>query len=106
MPPPYAIIFAAAEVAPWLPKILETVHRLSSGFSIVLATDGFTEQNERKIWENFLFKHDTLSKIKYSRGSPKSDILQLLTQLKQRVESIVVIDRQSGQGFDHLLRKI
>ena len=102
----YCIIFAAAEVAPWLPKILETVHRLSSGFSIVLATDGFTEQNERKIWENFLFKHDTLSKIKYSRGSPKSDILQLLTQLKQRVESIVVIDRQSGQGFDHLLRRI
>ena len=102
----YCIIFAAAEVAPWLPKILETAQLLSSGFSIVLATDGFTEQNERKIWENLLFKNDALPKIESNKGSPKSDILGLLTELKQRVESIVVIDRQSGQGFDHLLRRI
>ena len=72
----------------------------------MLATDGFTGVKERKIWEDLLFKQDKSSKNRGNSSSPKSDILRLLTELKQRVESVIVIDRQSGQGFDHLLRKI
>ena len=102
----YCIIFAAAEIAPWLPKVLDTVSSVSNGFSIVLATDGFTGVKERKIWEDLLFKQDKYSKNRSKSSSPKSDILRLLTELKQRVESVIVIDRQSGQGFDHLLRRI
>ncbi len=102
----YCIIFAAAEIAPWLPKVLDTVSSLPNGFSIVLATDGFKGVKERKIWENLLFKQDKYLMNKGNSSSPKSDILRLLTELKQRVESVIVIDRQSGQGFDHLLRRI
>ena len=102
----YCIIFAAAEIAPWLPKVLDTVSSLSNGFSIVLATDGFKGVKERKIWENLLFKQDKDSMNKGNGSTQKSDILRLLTELKQRVESVIVIDRQSGQVFDHLLRRI
>ena len=102
----YCIIFAAAEIAPWLPKVLSTVSSFPNGFSIVLATDGFTGVKERKIWEDLLFKQDKYSKNKENSISAKSDILRLLTELKQRVESVIVIDRKSGQGFDHLLRRI
>ena len=102
----YCIIFAAAEIAPWLPKVLGTVSSSPNGFSIVLATDGFIEVKEREIWEDLLFKQDKYSKNKENSISAKSDILRLLTELKQRVESVIVIDRKSGQGFDHLLRRI
>ena len=102
----YCIIFAAAEIAPWLPKLLNTVYSSSSNFSIVLATDGFEEQKKTQIWKNLMFNQNAYSKTKVNEGSPKSDIFRLLTELKQRVESVIVIDRKSGQGFDHLLRRI
>ena len=102
----HCIVFASAETASWLPKLTKTVHSLSSGFSAVLAIDGFEEQQEQKLWKKLLFRSLPDSNKETGKGSSKSDILRLLTQLSQLVESVVLIDRRTGHSFDKQFRKV
>ena len=36
----------------------------------------------------------------------RAELLDLLTEIGQQVESTVVIDRETGLGFDRFLRKV
>ena len=102
----HCIVFAAAELAPWLPQLKNTIGRYSGQFTLVIATDGFNEETSQVIWRKLLFKEsaDSLKATKY--GSSRQELLKLLTELGQLVESTLVVDRKTGFSFDKRLRKV
>jgi hypothetical protein len=102
----HCIVFAAAEFAPWFEQLKKTISRFPGRFSLVLATDGFNETGQLKLWERLLLQDDPArDKGKGIRGS-RADLLKLLTALGQLVESTVVVDRKTGLSFDQNLRKV
>ena len=64
------------------------------------------EQQEQKLWKKLLFRSLPDSNKETGKGSSKIDILRLLTQLSQLVESVVLIDRRTGHSFDKQFRKV
>lgn len=104
----HCIVFAAAEIAPWFEHLKKSIGRFPGRFSLVLATDGFNETEQVKLWQRLLLQEDPAgedsngSKI----GGSRADLLKLLTALGQLVESTVVVDRKTGLSFDQNLRKV
>ena len=102
----HCIVFAAAEIAPWLTHLKNTIGRYSGQFSLVLATDGFQEEASQQLWRKLLFQEATEPGMDSETGSSRSEMLQLLTELGQLVESTLVVDRKTGFSFDKSLRKV
>ena len=102
----HCIVFAAAEFAPWLPHLRKTIRSFSNRFSLVLGTDGFDEPINRNLWQNILLRTPTGSRRDGKESNSRTEMLKLLTELGQLVESTIVIDRKSGLSFDKQLRKI
>ncbi len=102
----HCIVFAAAELAPWLAQLKNTIGRYSGQFSLVLATDGFNEASNQELWRKLLFKESEESLKATESGSSREELLKLLTELGQLVESTMVVDRKTGYSFDKSLRKV
>ena len=69
----------------------------------MLATDGFLEVENVIFWRNLLFQEPTEA---LKTGSSRGELLKLLTELGQLVESTLVVDRKTGLSFDKSLRKV
>ena len=102
----HCIVFAAAEFAPWFEQLKKTISRFPGRFSLVLATDGFNETEQLKLWQRLLLQDDPARDKGNELGGSRADLLKLLTALGQLVESTVVVDRKTGLSFDQNLRKV
>jgi hypothetical protein len=102
----HCIVFAAAESAPWFEQLKKTISRFPGRFSLVLATDGFNETEQLKLWQRLLLQDDPARDKGNELGGSRADLLKLLTALGQLVESTVVVDRKTGLSFDQNLRKV
>ena len=101
----HCIVFAAAEFAPWFEQLKKTISRFPGRFSLVLATDGFNETEQLKLWQRLLLQDDPARDTGNELVSSRADLLKLLTALGQLVESTVIVDRITGLSFDQSLRK-
>lgn len=99
----HCIVFAAAEFAPWFEQLKRTLSRFPGRFSLVLATDGFRESEQAKLWQRLLLNDEASAQTE--TGS-RADLLKLLTALGQLVESTVIVDRKTGLSFDQNLKKV
>jgi hypothetical protein len=102
----HCIVFGAAEFAPWFEQLKKTISRFPGRFSLVLATDGFNETEQLKLWQRLLLQDDPAGGKDSEFGGSRADLLKLLTALGQLVESTIVVDRKAGLSFDQNLRKV
>ncbi len=102
----HCIVFAAAEFAPWLGPLKQTAARFPGRFLLVLATDGLSDVQPTKLWQRLLLRDEPGSSEDHEAGGSRADLVKLLTDLGQRVESILVVDRKTGFSFDQNLRKV
>jgi hypothetical protein len=103
----HCIVFAAAETGPWIGALKQSITRFRGQFSLVLATDGFSEPGEVVFWRRLLFKSaDNVATSANQAPSGRLELGQLLTEISQLVESTLVVDRTTGLSFDQALRKI
>ena len=102
----HCIVFAAAEFAPWYEQIKKTISRFPGRFSLVLATDGFKETEQAKLWQHLLLQDDSADEENRGFRCSRADLLKLLTTLGQLVESTLVVDRKTGLSFDQNLKKL
>ncbi|MBM87756.1 MAG: hypothetical protein CMQ41_05205 [Gammaproteobacteria bacterium] len=102
----HCVVFAAAELAPWIPKLKHTISFFPGQFSLVFATDGVRDDHGENLWKKLLFKKQPDSVKSPEMKSSREDLRKLLTEFGQLVESVLVIDRKTGFSFDKSLRKI
>lgn len=104
----HCIVFAGANSAPWLNQLRATTGRFRVRFSVVLATDGFQDDQAPPLLHRVLFGGNTRQAVKrMSTGSTSLNRLgTLLTQLGQLVESTLVVDRHTGQTFSGQLKPL
>ncbi len=102
----HCIVFAAAEQAPWLAQLKNTIGRHSGQFSIVLATDGMEREAPQKLWQRLLFIAPERMDDGSTENTGLSKIQHLLTEIGQLVESTLIVDRKTGNSFDRYLRKV
>lgn len=100
------VLFAGADSAPWKTALKSTSARLGGKISLVLATDGLHDNVPVKWWQKALFKPTGGRFGTVDRGTGKAELLGLLTDVGQLVESIVIVDRETGLGYDSQLRKL
>ncbi len=98
----HCILFAAAEHSPWVDRLGKTMARFPGQFSLILATDGFRSETQASLWQKLLLRGYDDSEL-HVPSMP--DLRMLLTKMGQLVESILVIDRRSGQSFDKSLKR-
>jgi len=103
----HCIVFAAAELAPWLEPLKNTIARYSGQFSLVLATDGINDIPAPRLWQRLFLQNEEHSRNNTGEnGGSRTDLLKLLTDLSQLVESTLIVDRKTGLSFDQNLRKV
>jgi len=102
----HCIVFAAAEFAPWFEQLKKTIGRFPGRFSLVLATDGFNETEQLKLWQRLLLQEEPSNESTANAAGSRADLLKLLTALGQLVESTVIVDRKTGLSFDQNLKKV
>ena len=102
----HCIVFAAAELAPWLGPLKNTIARYSGQFSLVLATDGLDDIPRPGFWQRLFLADGRKHNKDGGNGGSRAELLKLLTELSQLVESTLIVDRKTGLSFDHKLRKV
>lgn len=102
----HCIVFAGAELAPWLAMLKKTIGRFPGHFSLVLATDGFSDPEQLSIWHRLFLQNEADRQENHDFASSRPEMLKLLTDLGQLVESTLVVDRKTGISFDQSLRKV
>jgi hypothetical protein len=111
----HCIVFAAAKAGPWIGALKQTIGRYKGRFSLVLATDGFVEDQDMKLWQRLVFRDAEINSQPVGVGmwmagnsqqTPRADLTRLLTEVGQLVESTLVVDRSTGHSFDQRLRKV
>lgn len=102
----HCIVFAAAEPAAWQVSLRNTIQRFPGQFSVILATDGFVEEDSTTWWQRLLLNSRAITGTETEGGIKKPELLGLLTELGQLVESTLIVDRHTGLSFDQQLRKV
>jgi uncharacterized protein (DUF58 family) len=102
----HCIVFAAAEQADWLPLLQKSMQRFRGPFSLILATDGFSDLQAVPLWQRLLLKSPDSRQLATDTGIKRSDLLGLLTDMGHLVESTLIIERRSGHCFDRQLRRV
>ena len=100
----HCIVFAAAEKNPSLELLKNTISSYSCQFSLIMATDSLQEEQNPAWWKKYLLRRD--SNAQPLSHSTRHDLLHLLTEVGQQVESTLVVDRETGFSFDQYLRKV
>ena len=102
----HCIVFASANSAPWLPLLRATTTRFRVRFSVVLATDGFQDDQPLPLLHKVLFRKLRRTGGVSADGASRRQLSTLLTQLGQLVESTLVVDRHSGQTYSGQLKPL
>lgn len=102
----HCIVFAAAEQADWIPQLQRSLQQYAGRISLVLATDGLGETQKQPAWQRLLLKAPENRELSSDDQVNKADLLGLLTEIGQFVESMLIIERRSGHCFDRQLRKV
>lgn len=102
----HCIVFAAAEQADWVPLLQKSMQRFRGPFSLILATDGFSDATATPLWQRILLKTPDSRELETDTGIKRTDLLGLLTDIGHLVESTLIIERRSGHCFDRQLRRV
>ena len=102
----HCIVFAAAEKSPSLMLLRNTIASYSGQFSLIMATDSMRDRKLPTLWQRFLLRSDTESEGTAAGKGSRHELLNLLTEIGQQVESTLVVDRETGLSFDQYLRKV
>ena len=71
-----------------------------------MATDSLQERQLPAWWQRFLMRKDTDFEADFSARGSRHELLNLLTEIGQQVESTLVVDRETGFSFDQYLRRV
>ena len=104
--PTHCVVFAEAAPHVNLQNLRKTFATHPGQCSLILATDSLQERQEPPWWQALLLSRKILSKTSSQKPGYRAELLNLLTEIGQQVESTVVIDRETGLGFDRFLRKV
>jgi hypothetical protein len=104
--PAHCIVFAAAAPHVNLQNLRKTFATHPGQCSLILATDSLQERQEPPWWQALMLRRKILSEPTSQKPGYRAELLDLLTEIGQQVESTVVIDRETGLGFDRFLRKV
>lgn len=102
----HCILFASAQRAHWLPQLKATLRQYPSQFSLVLATDELTEAIKPARWRKLLLTSHESRELAPDGRVNKAELLGLLTEIGQFVESTLIIERHTGHCFDQNLKKV
>ncbi len=108
----HCIVFASARSGPWIKSLQGSVARFGGRFSVVLATDGLTNEQPNPWWRKILFLDDITTDAMGSSAKPHkggaavAQLSQLLIELGHFVESSVIVDRHTGLSFDQRLKRV
>jgi hypothetical protein len=69
-----------------------------------MATDSLQEEPNPAWWNKYLLRRDSDAQPLFH--GTRHDLLNLLTEVGQQVESTLVVDRETGFSFDQYLRKV
>lgn len=105
----YCVIFAGTDIAPLLPLLTASTARYRAKICLVLATDGFIDESAPSPWRSLFFRgsantsqYESLTQDQSSR----TQLSRLLTDVGHLVESILIVDRSTGQCFDARLKPL
>lgn len=101
----HCILFAAAQRTHWLAQLKATLQQYPGKFSVVLATDQLTEAIKPVGWRRWLLTPGESPSLAPDDRVSKAELLGLLTEIGQFVESILIIERHTGRCFDRNLKK-
>ncbi len=102
----HCLIFAAAEFSESFPLLKNTMQHKSGHFTLILATDGFSDAGQVSAWQRLLLRKSApTTGIQQAAGSVE-EMRRLLTEIGQLVESILLIDRKTGHYFDQAMRRV
>lgn len=102
----HCILFTAARRTHSLALLKATLQRYPGKFSVVLATDQLTETIKPARWRRWLLTAGSSPSLALDDRVSKAELLGLLTEIGQFVESILVIERHTGRCFDRNLKKV
>ncbi len=102
----HCIVFAAAERAHWLESFKSSLQHYRGQLSLVLAIDQITVERRQARWRRLLFSSRRTNETTIAGSVHKAELLGLLTELGQFVESVLIIERRSGYCYDKNLKKI
>lgn len=101
----HCVLFAPARPgAGWPRSLKQSLGRFGGRCSIVLATDGLLTQYRAGIWRRLLFRPG--AQTSENEGIRVNDLQSLLSELGAISESLIVIDRRTGQSFDHRMKRV
>lgn len=102
----HCIVFAAAERTHWLDQFKASLHQFRGQFSLVLATDRIVADAQTSSWWQFVLKSRETEAGASESQVDKAELLGLLTEIGHFVESVLIIERQSGLCYDRNLKKL
>lgn len=103
----HCIVFAAARPGPWVTALRQDLARFAGRVTLVLATDGIIDASPTPVWQRWLWRNvDDATRHRTASAVPRTELAAVLTDTGQLVESLLVVDRATGQYFDRGLRRI
>ncbi len=105
----HCIVFAAASPGDWPAALRRTVARYPGQFSVILATDGFMDQERPPLLQRLVMKsgRDKEQSALFTR--PVANVRELgslLSELQQFTASAMIVDRRTGTSFDQQLKRV
>ncbi|MEX2333073.1 MAG: hypothetical protein WD600_02380, partial [Pseudohongiella sp.] len=98
------IIFAPATPGAWTERLKRTLQMYPGPFSVVLSTDGISDEKPRPWWQTLV-----LANAEYGRGTQDqstSTLRHLMLEFHKLGAHVVMVDRVSGLSFDQHLKRV
>lgn len=98
------IIFAPAMPGPWTERLKRTLQTYPGPFSVVLSTDGISDEKPDPWWQRLLLA----SRTQDERATPQSTaaLRRLMLEFHKLGAHVVMVDRQTGLSFDQHLKRV
>lgn len=95
------VIFAPATEGPWVAALQQTLHQSPGPFTLILATDGLSDDSTDNWWRSLLTYNES-----NNQRRPVRELRQLLATLSGPNVQIVMVDRETGLSFDQHLKRV
>lgn len=105
----HCIVFAAASPGQWPEALRRTVARHPGQFSVILATDGFAEQQAQPLLQRLLYDPGRKGDEEQLFTRPVASVTELsglLNELRQFTGAAMIVDRRTGSSFDQQLKRV
>jgi hypothetical protein len=105
----HCIVFTAASVGPWTQALRQSLARFPGQCSVILATDGFKNAENRPWLQRMLYQtgRNRESDSTYMRPTASvGELGTLLQELRQFTGHAMIVDRHTGQSFDQQLKRV